>query len=239
MASKSTMSPLSELNSFVTKFHYLCSAGFKASLTLNSSGDGRARVAFEVELGFLQPPVTVPPPVSPSSKQRRSPAYNRRLKKRREARQKLDNLYDANLDPNDSITVTEEVRKQNVEIVGPSIDNDVKVDHTEEVLIHTVSNVSDRDSIATNGAETLGLYDVKKANLEEGTVEVKNLTDTGNVTNGEENMAYSEAAETIEVKGILSHIHKPYLKDRHFCPDHNYTLENLKNFFIWEKKGKN
>ena len=41
------------------------------------------------------------------------------------------------------------------------------------------------------------------------------------------------------LKGILSHIHKPYLKDRHFYPDHNYILENLKNFFIWEKKGKN
>ena len=36
-------------------------------------------------------------------------------------------------------------------------------------------------------------------NLEVDTVEVKNLTDSGNVTNGEENMSYSEAAETIEV----------------------------------------
>ena len=40
-------------------------------------------------------------------------------------------------------------------------------------------------------------------------------------------------------KGIPSHIHKSYLKDKYFCPDHNYTLDNLKNFFIWEKKVKN
>ena len=39
-------------------------------------------------------------------------------------------------------------------------------------------------------------------------------------------------------KGILSLIYKLYLKERYFCPDHNYTLENLKNFFILEKKVK-
>ena len=41
------------------------------------------------------------------------------------------------------------------------------------------------------------------------------------------------------LKGIPSHIHKSYLKDMYFCPDHNYSLENLKNFFIWEKEVKN
>ena len=41
------------------------------------------------------------------------------------------------------------------------------------------------------------------------------------------------------LKGIPSHIHKLYLKDKYFCPDHNYTLENWLNFFIWEKEVKN
>ena len=41
------------------------------------------------------------------------------------------------------------------------------------------------------------------------------------------------------LKGILSHIYKPYLKDRHFSPDYNCAIKISKSFFIREKTGKN
>ena len=63
-----------ELNSFLTKFKQMCSAGFKASLHLRSE-NGNAFVSFEADLGKLAPPC-----------RRRSPAYYRRQNKRREER---------------------------------------------------------------------------------------------------------------------------------------------------------
>ena len=43
---------------------------------------------------------------------------------------------------------------------------------------------------------------------------------------------------TQNLKGILSHIHKLYLKERYFCPEHNYTLKDLKTFFHFGEKSK-
>ena len=74
-----------ELNSFIAKFRYLCCAGFKASLTLKSE-DGQAHVLFDVNLGALPAPVTLPPPGY--CKKPRSPAYFRRQEKRRQERTK-------------------------------------------------------------------------------------------------------------------------------------------------------
>ena len=43
------MATSSEIESFVSKFRYLCSAGFKASLKLNCE-DGHAFISFDVNL---------------------------------------------------------------------------------------------------------------------------------------------------------------------------------------------
>ena len=83
------MMAVHELESFVAKFRYLCSAGYRASLSFNSDANGNAHVKFEVDLGFLEPPYAVPPPNSASPK-KRSPGYYRRLQRRREEREHLN-----------------------------------------------------------------------------------------------------------------------------------------------------
>ena len=72
-----------ELNSFLTKFKQMCSAGYNATLKLQSE-NGRATVSFNVDLGELLPP----PPTSNSEivRRRRPPGYYRRQLKRKEAR---------------------------------------------------------------------------------------------------------------------------------------------------------
>ena len=86
------MANCDELQNFIDKFRYLCSAGFDATLTL-SSEKGQAQVCFNVNLGFLPPPVAVPPPLTnvhaTPCQRRRSPSYYRRLKKRSDARLNL------------------------------------------------------------------------------------------------------------------------------------------------------
>ena len=77
-----------ELESFLQKYKYLCSAGFKAHLSF-ASENCCTRVSLEVDLPFLSPPWNSPPPftLSPQSPRNRSPSYFRRLKRRRDARE--------------------------------------------------------------------------------------------------------------------------------------------------------
>ena len=89
------MAAVNELESFIAKFRYLCSSGYRASLSFNSDVNGNAHVAFEVDLGFIQPPFAVPPPPSTSPK-KRSPGYYRRLQRRRQEREQLDSSKDLN-----------------------------------------------------------------------------------------------------------------------------------------------
>ena len=70
-----------ELNSFLTKFKQMCSAGYHATLQLRSE-NGRATVSFNVDLGEL----LLPPSISQLVRRRRSPGYYRRQEKRKEAR---------------------------------------------------------------------------------------------------------------------------------------------------------
>ena len=81
------VSSFRELDSLLSSFRYLCSTGYKASLNLTCA-NGRTVVDFHVDLGFLQPPVEVPPPAasSPVQIRHKSPSYYRRLKRRRDAR---------------------------------------------------------------------------------------------------------------------------------------------------------
>ena len=84
-----------DLDGLISNFRYLCCSGYKTSLNI-SSENGRAVVDFHVDLGFIQPPVEVPPPnasyVSPEPlpKCHRSPSYYRRLRRRRAARASLN-----------------------------------------------------------------------------------------------------------------------------------------------------
>ena len=83
-----------ELTSFVTKYRYLCSAGFQAHLSF-SCQDGRTHVSLNVDLGILQPPVDQPPPTTALSKSSKckSPSYSRRLQRRRHERESATSSY--------------------------------------------------------------------------------------------------------------------------------------------------
>ena len=89
------MAAVKELESFIAKFRYLCSSGYRTSLSFKSDVNGNAHVAFEVDLGFIQPPFAVPPPPSTSPK-KRSPEYYQRLQRRRQEREQLDSSKDLN-----------------------------------------------------------------------------------------------------------------------------------------------
>ena len=77
-----------ELDSFLQKYKYLCSAGFKATVSF-ASENCCTHVTLEVDLPFLSPPRNSPPPftLTPQSPRNRSPSYFRRLKRRRDARE--------------------------------------------------------------------------------------------------------------------------------------------------------
>ena len=78
-----------EIDSFVLKFKYLCHAGYKASLSLESD-NGEAFVSLKAGLGCLPPPLLLPPARGHDHDQRlpsrhRGPAYTRRQERRRAA----------------------------------------------------------------------------------------------------------------------------------------------------------
>ena len=76
-----------ELDSFLQKFKYLTSAGFKASISFKSE-NCCTRVTLDVDLPFLTPPCNLSPPSTPSQSPRnRSPSYYRRLRRRHDARE--------------------------------------------------------------------------------------------------------------------------------------------------------
>ena len=54
------------LTSFVNQYHYLCSAGYHATLKFSNTEDGKTQDTFDVNLGFLPPPTMFPPPQVPN-----------------------------------------------------------------------------------------------------------------------------------------------------------------------------
>ena len=84
----------SEMDRFLSKFKYLCSAGFKAALCFKSE-DFVSRVSMDVELPFALPPLNLPPPsieTTPKFARHRSPSYFRRLQRRRNGRFKSEEI---------------------------------------------------------------------------------------------------------------------------------------------------
>ena len=128
-----------ELESFVAKFRYLCSAGFDSTLTL-SPKKGQAHVSFNVNLGFLPPPLSFPPPstavpATPCSR-RRSPSYYRRLKRRSDARQNLGASYGCDV-KNDEV-ISNEAEAENA---ARSLSNLSQIDTENETEVEEKSAV--------------------------------------------------------------------------------------------------
>ena len=121
------MSTYQEIESFISKFKYLCSAGYSSTLSL-SSEKGQVSVSFNVNLGFLPPPTGVPPPSSVLSPRRRSPSYIRRLKRRKDARE----APECNLnEKQDTVEVSEDTNYLE--------DTNKDVNNTVEAVSHSVS----------------------------------------------------------------------------------------------------
>ena len=75
-----------EVDSFVTKFKYLCHAGIKATLTVDAD-NGEAFVTLKAGLGLIPPPFRVFPGHGHHSRhQHRGPSYHRRQERRQAAR---------------------------------------------------------------------------------------------------------------------------------------------------------
>ena len=163
------MATSSEIESFVSKFRYLCSAGFKASLKLNCE-DGHAFISFDVNLGPLPPPLFIPPPVSPVQR-RKSPSYYRRLKRRSDARNldvstpKSNHIVAEEVTTSMKMTTADEnVINENVsnpaaaEEVAVIVDDEASSDEAEEVDLEDqvteddslVQNVNEDDNIEEN-----------------------------------------------------------------------------------------
>ena len=91
-----------ELDSFLSKFKYLTSAGFQASISFKTE-NFTTHISFDVEPPCLLPPCNFPPPSNVVSfPRRRSPAYYRHLQRRREARTKLEDVSSLSV-PNDEM----------------------------------------------------------------------------------------------------------------------------------------
>ena len=228
----STMSSSAELNSFVDKFQYLCSAGFNASLTFNSNGAGHARVLFEVDLGFIQPPLTVPPPTSPSQKCR-SPAYYRRLKKRRDLRQKTDPSNENNItqNENDAITVTEKVMK---------VDDETKeVNVSERADVSVVDDCRILEIIAENTGEVIYSTNMGSTNdidVAYGTCAEEAESDLNPIVVVSADNSREQVEENAAGQTITQDNSKPLSDGRNDCDtdvlpfDHNLSaIENLRN----------
>ena len=130
-----------EIDSFVLKFKYLCHAGYKASLSLESE-NGEAFVSLKAGLGFLPPPLLLPPAQGHSQhllSRNRGPAYTRRQEKRStaakqpvEAVKALNISRDSeNVEKSEDIEIAEEV-------IGPNIMENFEKDASEprHLVIH-------------------------------------------------------------------------------------------------------
>ena len=117
-----TMASHLEIDSFISKYRYLCSLGYEASLTLKSN-IGQTRINFEVDLGFMPPPFAMPPPATHSPR-RRSPAYDRRLKRRCASRlNNMNSRVNSVMSPTSCVSFDEKVDiNQATEEVADSVD---------------------------------------------------------------------------------------------------------------------
>ena len=106
-----------ELNSFITKFKYLCHAGFDASLNL-SCAHGKATVTLQAEIGFMGPP---PSQVPHTPFKRRSPAYSRRIARRQTMRQSENHAEEAS----PTLGLIDEDILSKAEAPTATVDNDI------------------------------------------------------------------------------------------------------------------
>ena len=208
-----TMSASVELESFIAKFRYLCSAGYQASLSLKSE-NGIARVSFDVTLGFVPPPVSLPPPVSPSQQRHRSPAYLRRLKRRKEARQNsarendvllMNHRSDANVNqPVRTEEDTDAVEHSDIKL-NESISSKVRTEEVAQVMTGSFASTSFNENISAEESFSMSRSNVNKVtdadcqiNIEEANIRDSEEKDRAEDVNDEESRCSDNGDEKHE-----------------------------------------
>ena len=129
-----------ELDSFLSKFKFLSSAGFKAAISFKTE-NFVTNVSLDVELPFVLPPCNLPPPFSvfstPKSRRHRSPSYYRRLQRRRDARSRsevLSSLSDSVVVNNVNDAAMPQVQDSKIYDGNDSSYLQVVIESNEEVL---------------------------------------------------------------------------------------------------------
>ena len=132
-----------EIDSFVLKFKYLCHAGYKASLSLESE-NGEAFVSLKAGLGFLPPPLLLPPAQGHGHGQHlpprnRGPAYTRRQERRRAAaKQPVEAVKAPNISRDSENDEKSEDIEITQEVIGSNIMENCEKDASEprHLVIH-------------------------------------------------------------------------------------------------------
>ena len=137
-----------ELQSFVNKFKYLCSAGYSSLLTFKAE-NGTTKISFDVSLGFLPPPISLPPPVVsqilPNKNKKRNASYVRRLDRRRSYFTGKSDILSSNKAV-DECVMTEEVKlcsNKNETTVANADLNQSLLDKNIDVDIDSLNVVND------------------------------------------------------------------------------------------------
>ena len=123
-----------EMDSFLSKFKYLCSAGFKAAVSFKSE-DFVTRVSMDVELPFALPALNPPPPfnvTTPKFTRHRSPSYYRRLRRRRSGRIKSDEIVTEMMETSVTDVIVEEEVPQNVKACEDTVEDRAAEDFNNE-----------------------------------------------------------------------------------------------------------
>ena len=195
-----------ELDSFLAKFKYLCSAGYKASVSFKSE-NFCTRISLDVDLPFLAPPWSLPPPacvltpkMSSTSERRRSPSYYRRLKRRRDERLKENSDATDDLDKN----VTDAAMLQTVdEYTASDYQENVKECDERAAMFQTVDEHSAED---VHHEENVKVCDDRAAMFQEDIAGTVNevVTKALNVNNKDEISCIGDGDKTVQIEEIVA-----------------------------------
>ena len=167
-----------EIDSFLTKFKLLCSAGYSATLNLESN-HGRASVTLKVDIGIVSPPS---PRSSNLKGAYRSPAYTRRAERRQLSRH-VGSFTSGQAEQVNRTNVCDETEKplimnekdiqvsDLIEAAKPEAANEAKV-VTEISMVgdevftqeDTVQRASTSDSFSEASAESIENHGIKADN---------------------------------------------------------------------------
>ena len=132
-----------EIESFVLKFRNLCSAGYKATLSVEAE-DGKASICLKADIGYVPPPFPPPHSHGPPPRVHRSPSYRRRQERRKAA---LAASYDAT--PADKAAVNNHEAEQ-----APCTPTEVSVEVIEENE-EVIENSEEEEEETVQSAEKL------------------------------------------------------------------------------------